>query len=137
MSARGKAVIAAILLPLFLTSCAGGLGGMFSIFTPGKIIWGDTSWCVPVRLKYVLKKVSKKFGTVRVHSTHRWPLENWRKGGKKRSYHLKCQAVDFSVKGGNPTAIKRYLRSMSAVGGYSYYRRGNFYHIDTGPRRTW
>ena len=133
MFAKRKAMMAVLVLPLILTSCA---GGFFSL-TPAKVTWGDTRWCVPVQLKYAIKRVAKKFGPVRVHSTHRWPLENWRKGGKKKSYHLKCQAVDFSVKRGNPAQVKRFLRSMSAVGGYSYYRRGNFYHIDTGPRRTW
>ena len=119
-------------LPLFLSSCA---GTGFDIFRPAKITWNDTSWCVPLQLKVALFKISKRFGHVRVHSTHRWPLENARKGGKPKSYHLSCQAVDFSVPG-NPSEVKRYLVSLWEVGGYSYYSKG-FYHIDTGPRRTW
>jgi len=133
MLAKRKSVIAAICLPLILSSCAGGS----HLFKPVIINWNDTSWCVPFQLKVALMKVSQRYGAIRVHSTHRWPLENKRKGGKKKSYHLSCRAVDFSVKGGNPQDIKRYLVSMSEVGGYSYYPRGNFFHIDTGPRRTW
>ena len=137
MFAKRKSIVALVCLPLVLSSCAGGLGNFFGIFQPARITWGDTSWCVPIQLKIAITNVAKKFGPVRVHSTHRWPLENARKGGKKRSYHLTCRAVDFSVQGGSPAQIKRYLISMPYVGGYSYYARQNFFHIDTGPRRTW
>jgi hypothetical protein len=102
---------------------------------PVRIVWNDTRWCVPLQLKFVLANVSQRFGTVTVHSTHRWPLENRRKGGKKRSYHLTCRAVDFSV-GGDRSEVVDYLVRQRGVGGYSYYDKG-FYHIDTGPRRTW
>ena len=123
-------------LPLLLTACAGGGSqGFLGVFRPAQITWGDTQWCTPIELKVALNKISRKFGPVRVHSTHRWPLENARKGGKKKSYHLTCRAVDFSVPG-KPSEVKAYLRSLPGVGGYSYYPRG-FYHIDNGPRRTW
>ena len=124
-----------VLCPLVLTACAGG--SFESFFHPAKISWNDTSWCTPLELKFALTKIAKRFGPVRVHSTYRNPWENKRKGGKKRSFHLTCRAVDFSVRGGNPTEIKHALRGMWEVGGYSYYPRGNFYHIDNGPRRTW
>ena len=133
--AARKFSVVVVGLPIFLTSCASH--DFFDFFRPAEITWNDTSWCTPLTLKIALTKVAKRFGPVRVHSTHRWPLENKRKGGKPKSYHLTCQAVDFSVKGGNPREIKRYLASMWEVGGYSYYARQNFYHIDTGPRRTW
>ena len=130
---RSKIVVFA--LPLLLSACAAGDFGSF--FSPAKITWNDTRWCTPLSLKIAITKVAKKFGPVRVHSTHRWPLENKRKGGKSKSYHLTCQAVDFSVQGGSSQAVKSYLKSMWEVGGYSYYAGGNFYHIDSGPRRTW
>ncbi|MEM9278361.1 MAG: D-Ala-D-Ala carboxypeptidase family metallohydrolase [Pseudomonadota bacterium] len=135
MSAKRKTVLAALILPLFLAACAGGSQGFLAVFRPPQIAWNDTSWCVPIELKIALNKISRKFGPIKVHSTHRWPLENARKGGKKRSYHLTCRAVDFSVPG-NPSEVKAYIRSLWEVGGYSYYPRG-FYHIDNGPRRTW
>jgi uncharacterized protein YcbK (DUF882 family) len=104
-------------------------------YYPVDITWNDTRWCVPYRLKSALRQVSKRFGPVVVHSTHRWPLENWAKGGKKRSYHLSCKAVDFGVRG-DPAGVAEYLITLPQVGGYSRYPQG-FYHIDSGPRRTW
>lgn len=93
--------------------------------------WG----CVPGRLKRVLDQVSRKYGRVIVNSTARSSRRNRMVGGKRRSYHLKCQAVDFRVAGSNK-GLSRYLRSHPSVGGFKRYASG-FYHIDTGPRRTW
>jgi len=132
MPVPGKFRILVVCLPLLLAACA---GGFTSFFKPARITWNDTSWCTPLQLKIALTKISKRFGPVKVHSTHRWPLENFRKGGKPKSYHLTCRAVDFSVPG-RPNEVKQYIRSLREVGGYSHYPRG-FYHIDTGPRRTW
>lgn len=131
--ARSAALAALMSLSLALSGCATGKFG--GINYPVSINWKDSSWCVPWSLKIVLRKVSQRFGPVRVHSTHRWLLENWLKGGKPRSYHLLCRAVDFSVRG-DPGGVLQYLRSQKAVGGYSRYPQG-FYHIDNGPRRTW
>jgi len=99
------------------------------------INYRDTEWCVPRKLKKVLNKAAKRYGKVTVHSTKRWWLENWWKGGARHSHHLNCRAVDFSVRG-DPASVIAFLKSQSAVGGYKYYRSGH-YHIDTGPRRTW
>lgn len=116
-------------------SVAGVTGMGWATASHSAIDYNDSSWCVPRKLKNVLNKVAKRYGTVKVHSTKRWWFENWRKGGARSSYHLNCQAVDFSV-GGNPSSVLAFLKSQSAVGGYKYYSSG-FYHIDTGPRRTW
>lgn len=91
--------------------------------------------CVPNSLKVVLNEVSRRYGPVTVNSTHRSRSKNRRIGGAKRSYHLKCQAVDFRVKGNN-RAVMKYLRRHPNVGGLKQYRSG-FIHIDTGPRRSW
>ncbi|WP_419914384.1 YcbK family protein [Hoeflea sp.] len=116
-----------------LSGCANFFGiGSYS----SKVNYHDTKWCVPRKLKRVLNRVSHRYGTVTVHSTKRWWLENWRKGGARDSYHLRCQAVDFSVRG-NPESVLAFLRAQREVGGYSYYKRTGHYHIDTGPRRTW
>lgn len=135
MFEKRKLMACALITPLFLTACAGGSQSFLAIFQPPQIIWNDTSWCTPIGLKIALNKISRKFGPIKVHSTHRWPLENARKGGKKRSFHLSCRAVDFAVPG-KPSEVKAFLRSLHEVGGYSYYSKG-FYHIDNGPRRTW
>ena len=100
-----------------------------------KVHYNDTKWCVPRSLKRVLNRVADTYGPVTVHSTKRWWLENWLKGGARNSYHLKCQAVDFSV-AGNPASVIAFLKAQPEVGGYAHYPGGH-YHIDTGPRRTW
>lgn len=132
----GRRRLAVLVLATMLSACAAperwsGRGFAY----PPSVSWNDTRWCVPWRLQIALRKVSRRFGPVTVHSTHRWWLENWRKGGKPRSYHLSCRAVDFSVRG-DPQGVTEYLKSLPQVGGYSRYSQG-FWHIDTGPRRTW
>lgn len=91
--------------------------------------------CVPGQLKSVISQVSKKFGRVTINSTHRSRGYNRKVGGKRRSYHLRCQAVDFRVSG-NTRGLTRWLARHPKVGGFKRYRSG-FYHIDTGPKRTW
>ncbi|MFZ1814920.1 MAG: D-Ala-D-Ala carboxypeptidase family metallohydrolase [Rhizobiaceae bacterium] len=131
-----RGVAACLICAFIMNGCAGwGEWRSSGINYPVSITWNDTRWCVPLRLKRVLRKVSQRFGPVTVYSSHRWPLENRRKGGKKRSYHLTCRATDFAVKG-DPAGVIDYLVTLPDVGGYSRYPQG-FYHIDTGPRRTW
>lgn len=91
--------------------------------------------CVPDGLKAVVYEVSRRFGPVIVNSTYRSKRKNRRIGGARNSYHLRCAAVDFRVKG-NTRAVLGYLRKSSFVGGLKRYRSG-FFHIDNGPRRTW
>jgi Peptidase M15 len=134
MAARSVSVLFA---GAILTNCAlfGSWHDTGDIY-PVSVTWNDTRWCVPTRLKRVLNDVSQRFGPVSVHSSHRWLFENWRKGGKPRSYHLTCRAVDFSVRG-DPQGVLEYLIADRSVGGYSRYAKQGFYHIDSGPRRTW
>lgn len=91
--------------------------------------------CVPGRLKTVITQISKKYGKVIVNSTHRSTKRNRKVGGKRRSYHLRCQAVDFRVRG-TTKGLTRWLARHPLVGGYKRYPAGH-YHIDTGPKRTW
>ncbi|MEL6372421.1 MAG: D-Ala-D-Ala carboxypeptidase family metallohydrolase [Pseudomonadota bacterium] len=94
------------------------------------------SRCLPKGLKNVLIGVALKFGSVRVNSTHRSWARNKRVGGRPRSFHLKCRAVDFLVRA-HRYKVLRYLLSRPEVGGYKVYRRSGHIHIDDGPRRTW
>ena len=75
--------------------------------------WG----CVPGRLKRVLDQVSRKYGRVIVNSTNRSRSRNRMVGGKKRSYHIGCRAVDFRVAGSNK-GLSRFLRNHPSVGGF-------------------
>lgn len=91
--------------------------------------------CVPGQLKTVLKRVAEKYGPITVNSTFRSQKSNRKVGGKKRSWHLKCAAVDFRVHA-STKGLLSYLQKQKEVGGYKRYKSG-FYHIDIGPRRTW
>lgn len=105
----------------------------------GEVHYTKTSWCVPWKLKRVLRRVAYRYGDVVVFSTWRSPWHNWRVGGASRSYHKTCRAADFKVRGANMREVYRYVRRQSEVGGHKLYspRRGGHIHIDTGPRRTW
>ncbi len=92
--------------------------------------------CVPARLKRVINDVRARFGKVIITSTNRSKRHNRLVGGKKRSYHLGCRAIDFYVKG-RTKGLVSYLARHPGVGGYKRYARTGHYHIDTGPKRTW
>ncbi|MEM9999645.1 MAG: D-Ala-D-Ala carboxypeptidase family metallohydrolase [Pseudomonadota bacterium] len=100
-----------------------------------RIHYNAPSKCLPAKLKRVLVSVAKKFGPVTVNSTYRSPAQNRKVGGRKSSWHLKCAAVDFRVHG-STRGLLAFLRDHRDVGGYKRYRSG-FFHIDTGPKRTW
>lgn len=127
-------VLTILLLALALVGCASYRSARVP-YPNATVSYADTKWCVPRRLKTVLKDVAGQFGDVSVTSTKRWWLENWLKGGARNSLHRKCKAADFSVRA-DPGQVVRYLKSHPGVGGYKYYPAG-FYHIDVGRRRTW
>ena len=91
--------------------------------------------CVPGSLIRVLKRVSAKYGPITVNSTWRARAKNRRIGGRSKSLHLSCRAVDFRVHGSS-RGLARFLMAQKEVGGSNRYPSG-FYHIDNGPRRTW
>ena len=91
--------------------------------------------CLPPQMKAILGQVVDRYGPLTINSTHRSPRHNRRVGGGRRSYHLGCRAVDFRVHGPTPGMVK-WLTRQKMVGGYNRYPSG-YYHIDTGPRRTW
>ncbi len=96
---------------------------------------GNLAGCIPGQLRSVLGEIARVFGAVSVSSSYRSPSHNRAVGGAKRSWHMRCQAVDFRV-AGNGHSVLNFIRSHPKVGGYKRYRAG-FFHIDTGPRRTW
>lgn len=100
-----------------------------------RIHYNAPSKCVPAQLKSVLSIVAAKFGPVTVNSTVRSQKKNRKVGGKKKSWHLRCAAVDFRVHG-KTKGLLSFLSKNPSVGGYKRYRAG-FYHIDNGPKRTW
>ncbi len=127
-------VLPIVFITLFLSGCA--KVPVVNLFLAGNkdVVYKDTKTCLPFRLKRILNHTSRKFGKVTVTSTKREVSENRRKGGARNSYHLRCQAADFSVQGKRKKVLK-FLKNHGSVGGYSGYT--HHYHIDTGPRRTW
>ncbi len=99
------------------------------------IIFRAPSRCVPGSLIRVLKRVSARYGPITVNSTWRARAKNRRIGGRSKSLHLSCRAVDFRVHGSS-RGLARFLTAQKEVGGFNRYPSG-FYHIDNGPRRTW
>jgi len=121
-------------LVLSLAACSSLPG--FNLFAgKGSVKYNGPSWCVPWRLKRVLRKVARKYGNVTVHSTYRTWWHNRKVGGAQHSMHRRCKAVDFSVDG-SMAAAYRYVSRHPSVGGHKRYRSGHI-HIDTGPKRTW
>jgi len=129
-----KSVPLLVITALLVTGCAKVPVVNLLLAGNKNVEYQDKKSCVPFRLKRVVNHTSRKFGKVVVTSTKREVDENRRKGGAKKSYHLNCQAVDFSVKGDRKKVLK-FLKNHGGVGGYSAYN--SHYHVDTGPRRTW
>jgi uncharacterized protein YcbK (DUF882 family) len=103
--------------------------------TGKRIKWIAPSKCVPASLKGVIQKVAARFGPVTVNSTVRSRAKNARVGGRSKSFHLGCRAVDFRVHG-STKGLTAFLAAQKNVGGIKRYASG-FYHIDNGPRRSW
>ena len=57
-------------------------------------------------------------------------------GSALNSYHIRGQAIDFTVPG-IPTSMVRDMAQRLKLGGVGYYPKKNYVHIDTGPVRTW
>ncbi len=123
-----------VLLSASLAACSSLPG--FGLFAgKGRVSYDAPSWCLPLRLKRALRKVARKYGNVRVHSTYRTWWKNRNVGGARKSMHRRCKAVDFSVDG-DMRAAYRYVKSLRGVGGHKLYRSGHI-HIDAGAKRTW
>jgi len=121
-----------------LSSCS-SLPGLYLIGGKGRVNYSKTAWCVPGRLKRVLRRVAHRYGDVNVFSTWRSPWHNRKVGGASKSYHKTCRAADFKVRGASMSTVYKYVKSQSEVGGHKLYpaSRGGHIHIDTGPRRSW
>lgn len=86
--------------------------------------------CLPGVLKAKLNEIRKKFGPIKVISTHR-PGAKIR-GSGKRSYHASCRAVDFVPPPGKYSTVVRWLYAYHD-GGVGTYTCMNHIHIDNGP----
>ena len=57
-------------------------------------------------------------------------------GVAKRSFHMKGQAIDLRVPGVALTELKHTALNMKR-GGFGFYPKSGFVHIDTGRVRSW
>jgi uncharacterized protein YcbK (DUF882 family) len=130
-----RSIVIVLAACLALSSCA-SWPVLYKIGGKGEVHYTKASWCVPFKLKRVLRRVAHKYGDVTVFSTFRSPWHNWKVNGAKKSYHKTCRAVDFKVRGASMSRVYAYVKRQRAVGGHKLYRSGHI-HIDTGPRRTW
>jgi Bacterial protein of unknown function (DUF882) len=87
--------------------------------------------CLPDGIKQVLMDTAKRFGHVAILNAKR------REGtGARGSYHYRCRAVDFRVRGVAVSTVYAYLKQHPNVGGRKIYPFG-FFHVDDGPSRSW
>lgn len=93
------------------------------------------------RLWRAMNQIRDHFGRpLIIESAYRSPAYNaaLRKNSKnvaRNSYHTRCAAIDFRIRGVSMTALRKYVVSLKSVGGVGTYR--SWIHIDTGPRRYW
>lgn len=86
--------------------------------------------CLPGVLKTRLSQIRKKFGAIRVVSTHRPGARI--NGSGKPSYHGSCRAVDFVPPSGKYKRVLLWLYG-NHEGGIGNYTCMNHIHIDNGP----
>ena len=90
------------------------------------------------RLNGMLYTISNHFGAaVTVVSGCRSYAHNRRIGGARESWHLRCMAADFRVKGVSPGSVYQYAKSLRGRGGVGSYCHDSFIHLDVGDRREW
>ena len=86
--------------------------------------------CFPDQLNLVLAHIARKTGgRPIVTSGHRH-------GGRKGSYHRKCEAADIRVPGVSVSRIIAAAKTAPHIGGIGTYCNG-LVHVDVGPKRRW
>jgi uncharacterized protein YcbK (DUF882 family) len=86
--------------------------------------------CFPEQLNMVLAHIARKTGgRPIVTSGHRH-------GGRRGSYHRKCEAADIRVPGVSVSRIIAAAKTAPNIGGIGTYCNG-LVHVDVGPKRRW
>ena len=91
--------------------------------------------CIVNRLQVIRDIIDKK---IIIRSGSRCAEHNKYAGGTNKSYHLNGKAIDWTIEGDHidlAIIVELYLLNWS--GGFHYYKKENFVHVDMGPRRRW
>ena len=90
--------------------------------------------CLPSSLKSRLSDIRKRYGAIKIVSTHRKGAKI--KGSGRASYHASCRAVDFIPPKGRYSQVTRWLYA-NHEGGVGTYSCMDHIHIDNGPNVRW
>lgn len=97
----------------------------------------DSTQCFPQELRSFVNELRNRFGNVEIESGFRNRNHNRQAGGARRSQHLNCNALDFSVPGASKKDVRLFLiANFSGRGGIGYYCNDRF-HLDVGNPRQW
>lgn len=91
--------------------------------------------CLPGGVKSALAQIQRKFGSIKVVSTHRPGARI--AGSGRQSYHASCRAVDFVAPRGKHSAVVSWLKSNFSGGVGTYSCSMHHIHIDNGPSVRW
>lgn len=101
------------------------------------IVTDDSTSCFPPKLLSFINELRTRFGRVEINSGYRSRSHNRQVGGARRSQHMSCNAIDFSVPGVPRSEVKLFLtanfRGRAGVGFYC----NNRFHLDVGNVRQW
>lgn len=103
-----------------------------NVFTTQAQAASTSTGCLPGIIKSRLHQIRKKFGKVRVISSHRPGARI--AGSGKRSYHASCRAVDFHPPRGKYRAVVNWLKKVHKGGVGTYSCGMHHIHLDNGPR---
>lgn len=97
----------------------------------------DSTQCLPQELRGFVNELRNRFGNVEINSAMRNRSHNRQVGGARRSQHLNCNAIDFSVPGVAKRDVRLFLiANFSGRGGIGFYCNDRF-HLDVGAARQW
>ncbi len=102
-----------------------------------RIATDDSTGCVPEKLKGFIDQLRTRFGRVDIRSGYRSRSHNRQVGGARRSQHMSCNAIDFSVPGVPKSEVRLFLTAnFQGRAGVGYYC-GDRFHLDVGNPRQW
>lgn len=97
----------------------------------------DSTQCLPQELRGFVNELRNRFGNVEINSGFRNRGHNRQVGGARRSQHLNCNAVDFSIPGVSKKDVRLFMiANFRGRGGIGFYCNERF-HLDVGSPRQW